>query len=288
MRRAFPALIMAAAVWAVLPVRYLQAQASLGDLLARVGESVTRYYSRAQNIICLESIRLMSLESDMTVGRDSLPRRLEYELRVEWDPAAEGEAPPASVVRQLLRVNGRVPKPKDEPGCLDPASISPEPLAMLLPSKQNEFSWSIAGPAKVSGRAATMVDYKSKSAGKISASLKQKDCFSIDLAGHYRGRVWIDNETADVLRIDERLDGMHDVTLPRERRKPIQEPVTIERHDTSIRYHAVAFNDPDEILMLPASIESYSVIRGSGTPRVRTLQEFSKYRRFVTSGRIVQ
>jgi hypothetical protein len=265
----------------------VSAQGGLGDLLSRVGESVIRYYSHAQNIICLETIRLIPLDSGMMMGQ-TLPRRLDYELRVEWDPAADGEAPPANVLRQLLRVNGRIPKPKDEPGCLDPASISPEPLAMLLPSRQDDFVWTLAGKAKVAGRAATMIDYKSRKQGKISASVKQKDCFNIDLPGHYRGRVWIDNETADVLRIDERLDGMHEVSLPRERRRPIQDPVTVERHDTSIRYRPVAFSDPDEVLMLPATIDSYSVIRNSGTPRVRTQQAFTNYRRFVTSGRIVQ
>jgi hypothetical protein len=40
--------------------------------------------------------------------------------------------------------------------------------------------------------------------------------------------------------------------------------------------------------MLPASIESMTVIRNAGVPRLRMTQTFSNYRRFVTAGRIVK
>jgi hypothetical protein len=55
----------------------------------------------------------------------------------------------------------------------------------------------------------------------------------------------------------------------------------------SIRYKPVAFADPDETLLLPASIDSVTVIRNSGVPRLRTTQTFANYRRYVTGGRLV-
>jgi hypothetical protein len=63
---------------------------------------------------------------------------------------------------------------------------------------------------------------------------------------------------------------------------------TIERADSTTSYRPVTFQDPDETVMLPASIVSLQVIRNSGMPRLRTYQKFSKYRRFITGGRIVQ
>ena len=39
--------------------------------------------------------------------------------------------------------------------------------------------------------------------------------------------------------------------------------------------------------MLPASIESVQVIRYSGVPRLRIVQRFEKYKRFITDARIV-
>jgi hypothetical protein len=60
-----------------------------------------------------------------------------------------------------------------------------------------------------------------------------------------------------------------------------------ERADTSIRYEQVTFENPDETLMLPAPVESTTVIRNSGIPRVRTIRTYDNYRLFVTESRVV-
>jgi hypothetical protein len=49
----------------------------------------------------------------------------------------------------------------------------------------------------------------------------------------------------------------------------------------------ITFADPDETLTLPISVDSLTVVRNAGTPRVRKTQRFSNYRRFITGGRIV-
>jgi hypothetical protein len=63
--------------------------------------------------------------------------------------------------------------------------------------------------------------------------------------------------------------------------------VVFERLDSSIVFGSVTFTDPDERLTLPISVDSLQVARNAGTPRVRTTQRFSNYRRFITGGRIV-
>jgi hypothetical protein len=261
--------------------------ADLLALLARVAESVTRYYARAQSIMCIETVRLQPLGFDL-MGDGSPARRLEYELRVAWEPAAAGDTPEAAVHRQLVKVNGRAPRPKDEPQCMDPKDVSPEPLSMFLPKGQAEFVFARAGTAKVNGRPAVMLDFKSREVGEAKMTAN-KDCLTFELPGRERGRAWIDAETADVLRLDTRLNGMFDFTLPREHRKvggPLS--ITIERFDSSISYKPVTFREPEERVMLPASINTLSVIRNSGAPRMRTTQVFSSYQRFITGGRVVQ
>jgi hypothetical protein len=115
------------------------------------------------------------------------------------------------------------------------------------------------------------------------------ECVSVDLPSMTRGRVWIDPATHDILRLDERLTGMFELRVPREHaRHSASSFMVIERADTSIRYNPVTFRDPDETLMLPSSIESFTIIRNSGVPRLRTTQEFSNYRRFMTGGRLVR
>jgi hypothetical protein len=62
--------------------------------------------------------------------------------------------------------------------------------------------------------------------------------------------------------------------------------VTLERNDQTIRYKPVTFSNPDEVMLLPESIESLVVTRG-GLQSTRRSQRFSDYRRFLTGGRIV-
>ena len=115
------------------------------------------------------------------------------------------------------------------------------------------------------------------------------DCVTVDLPGRTRGRVWIDAATDDVVRLDEHLTGMFEFPVPRARERPGGPPwMAIERADSSVKYRPVVFHDPDETIMLPASIESTTIIRNAGVPRLRTTQTFAGYRRFVTGGRVVK
>jgi hypothetical protein len=278
----------ACAVTAVLAANGIERPSIPAEhVLARVAEAVERYYARAQSLICRESVRLQSLGADL-LSDSSASRNLDYDLRVEWDPATDGDVPEANVLRQLVRVNGRAPRPKDEPGCMDPRAVSPEPLSMFLPKGQRDYVFTVAGTAKIDKRDAWMLDYRGREPGPVSVTWK-KECFSIELPGRSRGRAWIDVETGDVLRLDEHLTGMVDITLPKERR-PFGGPnfVVIERLDSSVRYRPVTFDDPAEVLMLPASISTVQVVRNAGVPRLRTEQVFSRYQRFLTGGRVVQ
>jgi hypothetical protein len=260
-----------------------------GDLaatMARVGRRVEQYYARAQSLVALETVRIQPLSADNTPA--GFGRHLAYELRVAWDPQhAPGTLPEATVLREILTVNGRAPRASDEPGCMDPKPVSPEPLAMLLASRREEYSFSLAGTRNVDGRPAVMVDYKPVAAGK--AEIEWDDtCVTVSLPGRSRGRIWIDATSDDVIRLDEHLVGLFEFRVPPEQmRGGGPSHMVIERADSSIRYKRVDFRDPQERLMLPASIETMTIIRGSGVPRVRITQRFSDYRRFLTGGRLM-
>ena len=250
--------------------------------LDRIGAHVEQYYTRARSIVCLETVRLQPLRSDLTP--DGFGRRLVYELRVAWEPALDGDAPPeATVLRQIVTIDGRLSRLKD-----DPKPVSPEPLAFLLAARRRDYIFTWAGTGSTDGRSGMMLDYRSASQ-KPAEVVWRDECVSVDLPGMTRGRVWIDPATGDVLRLDERLTGVYELRVPREHTRHGDPTwMMIERADSSIRYRPVAFHDPEETLMLPASIESFTVIRNSGVPRLRTTQEFSNYRRFITGGRLVR
>src|SRR5262245_23178987 len=191
------------------------AKPDLAGLLARVGAAVERYYARAQSIICEETVRIQSLGYDL-MSDLSFARQLTYELRVAWADAENGQTPDVVVQRDLIKIGGRAPRPKDKPECLDPTEVSPDTLEMLLPSKQSDYVFTAAGATRFKGREALLVDYKARVNGKASVTPHEdrQDCFRVEMPGHTKGRIWIDAENDDVLRLDEHLTGFVDVTLP--------------------------------------------------------------------------
>lgn len=266
----------------------VQPQVDLAQTLVRVGERVEQWYARAQSIVALESVWVQPLRHDLTAL--GFPRRLEYELRVAWDAEETGSGllPHARVLRQLISVNGRPPRPSDEPGCLDPKPVSPEPLAMLLAPERAKFTFAPAGTALIDGRPVVRIDYRS-AAIEPAEIVWQDDCVSVSLPGRSRGRVWVDPATHDVLRLDEQLVGLFEFDVPRDQvRRGSAASMVIERADSSIRYRRVAFAEPEEILMLPDTIDTLTIVRGAGPHRHRITQRFSNYRRFITGGRLVQ
>jgi hypothetical protein len=259
---------------------------SADQTVDRLSDYVEQYYTRAQSIVTNESVTVQRLNRDLSF--DGFARRLEYELRVEWDPSVDADESPARVTRQLLTVNGKPPRKGDKPECMDPKSVSPEPLAFLLPDRRHKYAFTSAGVGRVDGREAVMVDYRSLEPGKPIVEWTD-DCVSVDVPGRWRGRLWAEPETATIVRMDEQLIGMVDLPIPRKHQQ-INGALflTLERADMSIRYRAVRFSDPDETLMLPAEITSSSMWRNGGSPGNRVTQSFSNYRRFVTAGRIIR
>ena len=268
------------------PVASAPVQVDFSSTLASLARRVEQWYGRAATIVSTENVWIQPLTADLTPV--DFPRRLAFELRVEWDPARTGPGggPTANVLREALAINGRLPS-KDDPGCMDPKPVSPEPLGMLLPARLQESTFTSAGTSRINGRAALVIDYRG--VASLPDEIKwTKDCVSLTLPGRSRGRIWVDAETYDVLRIDDRLVGAYSFEVPRQQqRRGGARSMVIERADSSIRYKRVTFTDPDETLLLPESIESVTVIRGSGMQRTRITQRFSDYRRFITAGRIV-
>jgi len=265
-------------------------QVQEGDLartLALVGQRVESWYRRAQSVVSRETVAIQRLQSDFTPAEG--PRRLAFELRVGWetDPESPSGPPVASVLRQPVSAGGRPVRRDQDPGCLDPKPVSPEPLGMLLPDRLRESVFSAAGIGRVDGRRALMIDYRGMSAAPPSVTWTG-ECVSVSLPGQSRGRVWIDAATYEVLRMDDRLVGSFTLDVPRDQvRRGAASTMVIERAESSIRYRRVAFEDPHEALMLPASIDTLTVIRGIVTDRVRMTQRFSDYRRFLTGGRVL-
>ena len=281
-------LALSAALGLLTAAAAAQGPSNVDEVLGHVATRVEEYFARAQKVVFVEKTMIQYVRTDLTP--QGFARVLEADLRVESDPADGDGSSEAKVVRELRKVNGHRPRTKDDQDCLDPNPISPEPLAFLLPAQRGKYAFTLAGRGKGKDKNTVMVDFRELGTGKPEVkerSDKAEGCFSIDLPGRGRGRVWLDASTYEVLRVDQRV-GYVDFRVPdpRNRRLGLGDVGMLERLDTSIRYKPVVFSDPEESVLLPESIETLMIVRGMQSYRMR--QVFSNYRRFVTGGRLVK
>jgi len=274
----------------------VSAQADLQTTLQRIGDSVRRYYGRAQSIICMERVVVQQIGSDLSP--QGFARTIDYELRVEWQAGLDGAPFDATVHRVIRKVNGRAPRPGDEPKCLDPRSISPEPLAFLLPGKREDYRFSLGRPGRDRSRQLVTLDYESRPEGPVPPEAvatksdqqgKDEDCLSFSFPVDLKGRVWLDPETHDIVRVDQSLKHGFEVRIPpKVSHSGTADRFVVSRYDSSVRYRPVTFLEPEETILLPESISEVMVVTGGSRAGKRITQTYTDYKRFITGGRVVK
>jgi hypothetical protein len=223
---------------------------------------------------------------------DGFGRTVESELRVSWDGDAGG-ASEARAMRQVMKVNGHKPRRNDRNNCTTPERHDTEPqvLSMLLPDERDDYTWALAGAASIDGRPALLLDFREKEALSLEVSVQDddEDCLTYTVRGGSRGRLWLDAESHDVMRLDQHLVGQANAPMPRilQRRPGASPTMTVERFDTSYRFKRMRFENPEETLVLPVSSTSLRITQGGGAPRMRVTTEYRDYHRFLTGGRLV-
>jgi len=261
-------------------------------VLDRATARVEDFFTRAQSLVCNETVRVQPLTYSLT--SDGFGRTVESELRLSWNPGDDGEAvSEAQTLRQVLRVNGHPPRGKDKRNCTTPERHDTETqvLSILLAHQRGDYVWTLAGEAKIDGRQAVLIDYQEKKKLTLEVIVKEgdEDCLTFDIRGGDRGRLWIDRETSDVLRMDQRLSGQVSSRMPAllARRPNADTHMVVERLDRSYRFRRLSFDNPAETMVLPVSASQLMVTQGNGGARQRVTTEYKNYRRFLTGGRIV-
>lgn len=283
------------ALW-VLSLAFAQAQArdadpDLAATLAQAGARVEEFFLRAQSLVCTETVSVQPLNYALT--GDGLGRTVESELRLSWEPAGDGEEPPeAQMHRRVVKVNGRTRRDRDKAQCTSAErhDTEPQPLSMLLAGQRDKYTFTMAKPARLDGRAAITVEFKElrKATGDISQAEDDENCLSYKVEGGLAGRIWIDAESYDVLRLDQRLGYVQLKVPPKLLRRPGADTgAMVERFDITTRFKRVTFSDPHEELVLPASSSQLFVTRGTSAARMRTNITYSGYKRFLTGGRLI-
>jgi hypothetical protein len=262
-------------------------------VVAQVAERLAAYYDRAQRLICTERSTVVPIDEHWTT--QGFARTVESELHVDVDAGNGTALPEPRVKRKILRVNGRAPRERDataRAGCTDPPPLATEPLAFLLPSNRDRYRFTAVRKTSERDRPALVIDFTSSQRGELQLvedELGHDDCFDWKGPLPVSGRLWVDAATHAVLRLERHLAGPTDIRVPRalERKYGFPLWLTIDRDDLWVTFAEVAFTEPAEVLLLPQSIESRTMIR-SGLQSTRRTQLFSDYRRFLTEGKVIR
>lgn len=265
----------------------------LDATLTQAAARVEAFFTRAASLVVSEHVYVQPLSFGLS--GDGPGRSVESELRLSWAPDADGDAATeAQTLRLVTKVNGRRPRANDPRNCTAPEQHDTETqvLSMLLPGQRGDYTWRLAGRGRADGRAAILIDFQEKAPIEVTdvrVVANNDDCISYNIEGGLRGRVWVDAESFDVLRMDHHLGGQVEVKLPRRlhNRAGVNPTWTVERIDTTYRFKRVRFQDPEETLVLPVSSSSLRITHGAGTPRTRITTEYKGYRRFLTGGRLI-
>lgn len=263
---------------------------ALADTLQRATARVEEFLVRAQSLVCTEKVFVQYLDAGLNRGNPG--RTIESELRLSWPPDDDGGNTEAQARRRVLKVNGRTPRENDRNNCTTPErhETSPQPLALLLSSERHKYTFAMGRPGRQGGRPAVIVDFKevAKATGEVISNDADGDCLTLNFDGGTRGRLWLDAETMEVLRMDQHLTYVT-LKMPEVLRRRLGggTDAMLDRYDTSITFKRVTFTEPDEALLLPSTTTTLMITRGSANFRQRTTTTYSGYKRFVTGGRIV-
>lgn len=270
-----------------------QGPSDVGALMSQIAQRVSGYYERAHSVICLERATVQPIGTNWTP--EGMARTVESDLRVEYEGENGLPLPEAKVTRDIRRINGRAPRErdlKDRSGCTDPNPLSSEPLSFLLPAHRDEYRFTSVRDGKEKDRAALIIDFMSADRTSKPELIEDErghdDCFDWLGPVAIKGRVWVDAITHDVLRVDRHIGGPVTVKVSwhLQRRYNFEPWVALDRDDVTMRYRTVAFTDPDEVILMPESVESMTVVRG-GLQSVRRVETYTNYRRFLTAGRVI-
>jgi hypothetical protein len=270
------AVVCATAGWAQVPDA--AAVPALTAVLNHLAERTQQYYDRFISIICTETVRQQDLRRNLAPA--GKPRVTVFELSVSRDPKTQ-DANDLRIERTLLSVNGRAAKKNQQPGCTDPKTGTPEPLSFLLEKNQPRFRFALNERAVGGPAGARALSFIQSPPEPVSVKWTA-NCFNAE-GGGQEGRVWFDPVTFDVLQVEARLSTPFHVRVP-QISVGIQSPIFVERAETTVRFERVAFEKPDEIVLLPQSVETLTVFRGATS--LRTEQKLTNFRRFLAESTI--
>lgn len=264
------------------------------NLLERVGERIQKYQDAMFSIAFTEILQQQQLRSDGT-AKDK-PKEFVYDsVVVSRASAVNKEISFPLITRTLKTVDGKPTEQKnlkERSKCTDtnPQPAYGDPLNFLLPKNQNNFTFSYAGEADLDGRKTAILLINQPPASEPVKIIDKGNCFYLSRGLRRQGKIWIDLNTFDVVQIQWQLAESFTGKIPFGVAKfgifPLLRPareISYDKQEFTMRFRAVTFQNPEQILWLPSSSESVWILKGAGIEGFRTTTEYARYKRFLTS-----
>lgn len=266
----------------------------LKNLLERVGERIQKYQDAMFSIAFAEVLRQQELKSDGTAKNK--PKEFIYDSIVisRTSPANQQNSFPV-ITRTLKTVDGKPTEQKNLPQrskCVEtnPRPAYGDPLTFLLPKNQADFIFFYAGETDLEGRKAMVILINQPTASEPIKIVNTGDCFRLSRSPQRQGKIWIDPNTYDVIKLQWQLAESFNGKLPAGVSKfgifPVFRPakeMSYEKSESTIHFRPVTFQNPEQVLLLPSSSEHTWILKGARIAGFRTITDYTRYRRFLTN-----
>lgn len=248
-------------------------------ILDRAIERARKYAIELQSLAWTDVVRYEALDEDGRRLEEDKPRELTYETILRLEPWGD-PADPSFFVREeaeLKLVDGEPVDPDYELPWTTSLEFSADLgffyFLFATPEFQHDWSMSYAGRDDLGGRDSIVVDMLIPRGERPPRIVRIGDLVSV--AGvPFKHRIWLDTETYDVLQIEWQRGPVEFVQSRNDNDR--------WRHERrgSMRYKTIAFEDPEQVFLVPESQEMAILIEGESPAVRRWVHSFTNYRRF--------
>jgi hypothetical protein len=264
------------------------------NLLERAGERIQKYQDAMLSIAFTEILQQQELRSDGTPKNK--PKEFVYDsIVVTRTSAVNKENSFPLITRTLKTVDGKPTEQKNlkqRSKCADtnPRPAYGDPLNFLLPKNRGIYTFSYAGEAELDRRKTAIILINQPPATEPVKIITKGNCFHLSRGLQGQGKIWIDLNTYDVVQLQWNLAESFSGKIPAGVAKfgvfPLFRPareISYDKQEFTMRFRAVTFQNPEQVLWLPSSSESVWILKGAAIEGFRTTTEYTRYKRFLTS-----
>ena len=273
----------------------LTEQDTVRNLLERAGERIQKYQDAMFSIAFTEILRQQELRSDGTAKKIKAKEFIYDSIVVTRAASANKENSFPLITRTLKTVDGKPTEQKnlkERSKCTEtnPRPAYGDPLNFLLPKNRGIYTFSYAGESNLDGRKTAVILINQPPASEPVKIITTGSCFRLSRSLQGQGKIWIDLNTYDVIQLQWRLAESFSGKIPAGVAKfgifllfrPARK-ISYDKQEFTMRFRAVTFQNPEQVLWLPSFSESVWIFKGAGIEGLRTTTEYARYKRFLTS-----